>query len=394
MNARAIVASSCFFVTGMLFAAAAHAGPSMQGGGSCSIGGFHTDSDGDGLYDCYETGTGVYASPTDTGTDPLDPDTDGDGLLDGDEVNGTADGLDLPSFGVSPVHKDILLEYDWMEDATDCPMHSHRPSPAALAIVRDMFADAPVSNPDGAKGIHVYQDRAPSLNPNGASNEIPDADGLIDGGVGGTDYINDEQANFPPNRLGYFHYVIFAHAYTANYPSYGQATYGAHRMLVTTRCDFLDTSVAYSTIHELGHNLWLDHGGPIDVNGLSNIERSCNNKPNYNSLMNYRFSILGLVDCSMTLNHRAGFSSGTRRTLDENDVYEPDGVCLTPNAPPVDWNGHNGIEYTHYAYPLNPGAQPGCPLPPLSVLHDYDDWSNMDLTRVTDFGTADVSVEQ
>ena len=45
------------------------------------------DTDGDGILDRYETGTGIYVSPTDTGTDPNNPDTDGDGLSDGDEVN-------------------------------------------------------------------------------------------------------------------------------------------------------------------------------------------------------------------------------------------------------------------------------------------------------------------
>ena len=41
------------------------------------------DSDGDGVPDIYETGTGIYVSPTDTGTSSTNPDTDGDGLTDG-----------------------------------------------------------------------------------------------------------------------------------------------------------------------------------------------------------------------------------------------------------------------------------------------------------------------
>ncbi len=47
------------------------------------------DSDGDGLDDSVETNTGTYVSPTNTGTDPLDPDSDGDFLTDGNEVNNT-----------------------------------------------------------------------------------------------------------------------------------------------------------------------------------------------------------------------------------------------------------------------------------------------------------------
>src|ERR1043166_7436220 len=40
------------------------------------------DSDGDGIPDVYETGTGVYVSATNTGTNPNKADTDGDGLSD------------------------------------------------------------------------------------------------------------------------------------------------------------------------------------------------------------------------------------------------------------------------------------------------------------------------
>ncbi len=45
-----------------------------------------TDDDGDGLDDVYETNDGIYDSPTDTGSNPLIADTDGDGGSDGDEV--------------------------------------------------------------------------------------------------------------------------------------------------------------------------------------------------------------------------------------------------------------------------------------------------------------------
>lgn len=50
----------------------------------------NSDSDSDGLLDGAESGTGVWVSDGDTGTDVLKPDTDGDGLLDGDETPDTA----------------------------------------------------------------------------------------------------------------------------------------------------------------------------------------------------------------------------------------------------------------------------------------------------------------
>jgi hypothetical protein len=44
------------------------------------------DTDGDGVPDPFETGTGIYVSPTNTGASPTNPDSDGDGLTDGEEV--------------------------------------------------------------------------------------------------------------------------------------------------------------------------------------------------------------------------------------------------------------------------------------------------------------------
>jgi len=61
------------------------------------------DADQDLLVDEYETDTGTFVSPTDTGTDPGDPDTDGDGVLDGIEVDLGTDpnnALDFPSLPI------------------------------------------------------------------------------------------------------------------------------------------------------------------------------------------------------------------------------------------------------------------------------------------------------
>lgn len=49
------------------------------------------DDDGDGLPDTSETGTGIFLSPTDTGTDPLDSDSDDDGFIDAVEVTAGSD---------------------------------------------------------------------------------------------------------------------------------------------------------------------------------------------------------------------------------------------------------------------------------------------------------------
>ena len=61
------------------------------------------DDDGDGLLDEVETDTGAFVSGIDTGTDPNDPDTDGDGFDDGVEVTAGTDPNDPGSFPEPPI---------------------------------------------------------------------------------------------------------------------------------------------------------------------------------------------------------------------------------------------------------------------------------------------------
>jgi|GEM_PF-1483697 len=63
------------------------------------------DTDHDGIRDRFETGTGIYVSATDTGTNPNLSDTDGDGLTDGQEVY---------TYGTNPNLKDT--DGDGFED--------------------------------------------------------------------------------------------------------------------------------------------------------------------------------------------------------------------------------------------------------------------------------------
>ena len=67
------------------------------------IGDLCDDGDDDGLLDIYETNTGVFVSPTNTGTNPLLADTDGDGFDDGAEVAAGTDPNDDEDSPVIPV---------------------------------------------------------------------------------------------------------------------------------------------------------------------------------------------------------------------------------------------------------------------------------------------------
>jgi hypothetical protein len=66
-----------------------------------------SDVDADGLLDIVETNTGIYVTPYDTGTDPTNPDTDGDTLLDGVETDGDpATYISPQDTGTSPLSYD------------------------------------------------------------------------------------------------------------------------------------------------------------------------------------------------------------------------------------------------------------------------------------------------
>ena len=243
-----------------------------------------TDSDGDGLADAIENGSHIYNGPGNPGTNSNLADTDGDSLRDGDETLGTLAGLNLPQMGCSPLRRNILFEYHWFDDSLDCAVHSHRPTQNALDRVTTAFAGASGVNPDGTPGIFAIHDRGDGGVFN-AGKRISDQNSVanIPGGVNGTQFQIYKNASFPANRNGYFHYVLMPHRYNSTSSSSGQAEINGDDLIVSLYCAGSDGNVANTILHEVGHNLGLRHGGNVD----------CNYKPNYNSVMNYRYQFPG-----------------------------------------------------------------------------------------------------
>jgi hypothetical protein len=329
-------------------------------------GGCALDTDHDTLPDCAETATGRFVDASDTGTDPTNRDTDGDGLSDGIEVMGTLDGLDLPALGVNPLRQDLLVEYDWFEDGNDCGAHSHAPRAEALARVAAAYAAAPVRNPDGSTGIHLVQD-AGTL---GGGNRIEAGAANLPGAFD-SNWDQLKAANFDRRRLGVFHYVLLAHRYNGTSDSSGYAEVVGDDVLVTLQCHNTVDNQARTILHELGHNLGLHHGG----------FEMCNGKPNYSSLMNYRYQFAGLdMGCSGNGDGRTdGYSSGDRLAIDETRLDEAQGVC---GNPPIDWN-YNGSVESGIAYDLNPQFANQCG-GSLGTIRDFDDWANITLLGLRD----------
>ncbi|MFK7805983.1 MAG: hypothetical protein AB8G95_30415 [Anaerolineae bacterium] len=334
---------------------------------------FLKDSDNDRLADVFETNNGDFINSTSTGTDPNNADTDADGISDGDEALGTESGLDLPSMGANPLRKTILIEYDWFDDSLknkgycgndEHGFHSHRPTESMVVRVRDVYAQAPNINPDGSTGIDFIQDYGQGGVFTGGNLVAKNQSGLITGSVYGSEFTSLKAENFSSNRRGYFHYAILAHQYgSASNFSSGQAEVSGDDLIVSVynyHCS--DDITGNTVIHELGHNLGLLHGGDDHLN----------NKPNYNSVMNYRFQFSGIdanESCDGWGDGISGYSRGDRISLNENSLNEEHGVCGAEHTG-FDWNNDGDMHDHGVAQNINSDSS-------MSVLNDHNDWENL-----------------
>lgn len=102
------------------------------------------DADGDGLPNEKETNIG---------TNPNNPDTDGDNLLDGWEVNHENErGAKLPNS--HPLEKDLYVQINYGRNVTPLT----RPEKEKL---RQFWGSLPIGNPSGRNGVHLHIDDEP-----------------------------------------------------------------------------------------------------------------------------------------------------------------------------------------------------------------------------------------
>ena len=311
----------------------------------------------------------------------LEKDSDHDGLPDTWEQNGididedgTVD-LDLPMLGADWEHKDIFVEIDYMT--------THMPNQAALTDVIDAFADSPVTNPDNVNGInlHVIVDE-----------EIPFKEVL-------TDF--DEFYSLKSTYFGLanerldskmieakkqvFRYALYVHKIWINPPDYdcpGIAEGIACNDFILAFGAFSDgtgirKNQAAVFMHELGHSLGLRHGGG----------ESTNYKPNYLSIMNYRFQYDSLLPT-----RPLDYSRKALRTINENNLDERAGIGVATKTVwygywavppvfyvsagnmPIDWDADGNLTA---ALLLDLTDHPNAPLEAFKALKGHDDWSNL-----------------
>lgn len=363
-------------------------------------------------------------------------DVDEDGLLDTWETDGVwfdsgagPQFIDLPAMGSSLNKRDIFVQADWMT--------GHKPSAAALRKVYDAFVAAPVS--DGKRSVELHIDAGPDSIMRYASGtqtelkwgrfsragERPVVNPLGSGTRNSYNWrafdVNYKNLHFAPTgRMPVFHYALFADTIgvdggpsgvARNTPSSDFIVSLGDTLLVLSAFGFdKDTIQAGTFMHELGHNLGLKHGGGDSVNY----------KPNYLSVMNYGFQMVGLTKLNGSGKEVSGALDYSREkldTLDENALNERIGVtggesgygtmhdCPLSSAygflyyNPI-MNGLLGLKYPEY--PANGPINWNCSLLPLPLgidsatvsfningdqdtngvpikerLEGFDDWSNL-----------------
>jgi PKD repeat protein len=273
--------------------------------------------------------------------EPLD--SDGDGLPDDWEINGitidangvisvgnTGNGvfIDLPKMGADPMHKDIFVHLDWMQPGPNGQVF--KPDPRAIEMVIDSFAIAPRTNPDHKMGVNLHVDFGPDSVMNPATGEtwgtlseagevtfqeLFDTAGAPDGQTFANAFVPVKGYHFTPaKRSPVFHYALFCKNVNSEFP--GGLGFVSATDFVVASSNLGNTFVEACTfMHELGHNLGLNHGGGDKVNA----------KPNYISIMNYKFQNTGTL--KVTGQRSIDYSADELPTLDERNLNESLGIA-------------------------------------------------------------------
>jgi hypothetical protein len=316
----------------------------------------------------------------------IEKDSDGDGLPDSWEQNGIdidGDGtvdLDLPMLGADWEHKDIFVEIDYFGTTTH---NSHRPDFSAIDAVKNAFANAPVSNPDGVTGINLHVIIDDVIYVGGTNHQDFITWGDFDN-IKKTYFGTLDERKYTPKAVEakklVFHYCIFGHDQTESPGSSGSGERPGNDFMVTlgtfTNQVGSRDEQAGTFMHELGHNLGLFHGGNNDVNY----------KPNYLSVMSYSFQFSDLYPT-----RNLDYSRNTLIDLDETKLDEISGIGAwkktvwrgpdsqlynTTGTPAIDWNvdGNYGGSVQ-----VNLNDHPGWGYNSLSneILTGYDDWKNI-----------------
>ncbi len=371
------------------------------------------------------------ASLQDTSCIESEVDFDGDGILNTLEESGidiNNDNItDLNLSNISdPLHKDIFVELDYMEN--------HKPNQTGMNDVVKVFKDSPVCNPDGQNGInlHIFVDEIVPHNsisliecseaqnvlfsessPENQGDNWTEIQNIKKNYFGTIEDRSDENyKNIFNSKDSIYYYGLFVHQIN-NVPDSGCA-HDKERLFVVSLGneswwqledvlgkDLLTNDTrsdaefhARSLMHEMGHTLGLVHGGNPSLNDL-------NYKPNYLSVMNYLYlfpdskmekvSFLDYSECALPdinevmTNYSKGIDIGNCKDFVENEwiwvghhEYNSNiSKCLpdrmTKFNTPVNWT-QNKIPGTIF-------TDINCDGSAEDVLRGFNDWENLEYLR-------------
>jgi hypothetical protein len=334
-------------------------------------------------------------------------DNDGDGIPDTSELPGsTFAGIDLYSMGVRTGRRDILMEVDYMESSDPGII----PRIESLQMVINSFA---------SKGINVIFDAGNLFSPTFSLAKFNLGQGkssvpyekcitliqtVCTSNTSSRRSIYDwKEENIDLSRRSIFHYLLFGSTQQndGSRGSSGRAEIIGNDLIVTMGAWGFNTSTtanlnklinqqASTIMHELGHNLGLEHGG----------DEPNNYKPNYWSVMNYMYQLPGLdpdptsktayerwrlakgdsipstcnliaSPCGDSAQFIMSYSNGTSILLDENKLYESDNIGRGSKPGGfADWDLNGVLTKSAVSKDLDADGI-------FSVLSDYDDWSNL-----------------
>jgi hypothetical protein len=262
------------------------------------------DSDHDTVCDAHE----VLVHNTDPFTPDPPTDSDQDGLPDLWETTSAANpncddsrsGLDLKAMGADPNVKDIFVEVDWMERPPPCAIwqvctgRTFAPSLGALEDVTAAFA---------AHGIRLHIDSGPNSTMNPVTGETWGSRSRANkvnhlSVITPADLSAIRSAYLDPSRQSIFHYALYGDRVQGPASAECASSQCASGAAANDSSSFVITDghpswgLGFSTrqesgtfMHELGHNLGLDHGGPDST--------TYDRNPFYRSVMNYLYQLGG-----------------------------------------------------------------------------------------------------